>query len=250
MSHEVRALMWNLGLVFIQYIKFSWNLLKEKASYIPVCSDPAAPEVKYYQALSLNQVNQVYLLRYKQRHTLSSSTHRTNNYIHDHSLVIIFISFSIFPKAKWRSLSGDRLNEALLTTMGITARLRNRKKPSSGLGLVQKLRHSAWLTWNWICSDPNSWHLRWQSEGGEAWRPASCLALLPVKSLCSDAHIVVLRNKHGKNGCSLTTYYTQPLFLYFSFFPSQDCVQYTVVPPHCSSPSAVSRIFVSLFVFV
>lgn len=149
--------------------------------------------------------------------TQHTHTHWTNNYIHDHALAIILISFTIFTKAKWRPLSGDRLNEALMTTTGITARLRNTKKPSGGLGLLQKARHSGWLAWNWICSDPSSWI--WQNEGmkQEGLRPASRYFL--GKSQRSDAHIVVLRIKHGKKGCSLTTYYTQPVFLYFSFFP-------------------------------
>lgn len=47
---------------------------------------------------------------------------------------------------------------------------------------------------------------------------ASFLLRKTVKSLGSDAHIVVLRNKHRKNGCSLATFYTQLVFLYFSFF--------------------------------
>lgn len=47
---------------------------------------------------------------------------------------------------------------------------------------------------------------------------ASFLLRKTVKSLGSDAHIVVLRNKHGKNGCSLATFYTQLVFLYYSFF--------------------------------
>lgn len=83
---------------------------KEKPSYIPVSSDPAAPEVKYYRVLAVNQVE------------LQCSS----------------------PAAS------PLTSVSVLTPMGITARLRDRRKPSSGLGLVQKVRHSGWLTWNWI----------------------------------------------------------------------------------------------------
>lgn len=232
MSHEVRALVWNLGLVFIDSILLEFvkgnNILHPSKSWTSCSRGQAwtsmafnsgvAPVLSSSSSDTFDVCQCSDLLKSKQRHTLSSSTHRTNNYVRQHSLAIISISFNVFTKERWRSLSADGLNEALLSTMGIGASLGNRKKPSSGPVWVQKVGHSGWLTWNWICSHPNSWHLQWQSEGQkhEGLLPASRHSL--VKSLRSDAHIVVLRNKHGKNSCSLSTYYTQPLFLSCSFF--------------------------------
>lgn len=110
----------------------------------------------------------------------SPAEYRTTNCIHDPLLTIIFISLTSSQKEKWRSLSGDGLNEALLTTTDIPARLRNRQKPGSAPVLVRAVRDSGWLTWNGFCSDPKSWHLQWQSEGGGgAGKPPSCFMILP-----------------------------------------------------------------------
>lgn len=80
-------------------------------------------------------------------------------------------------------------------------------QPDSGTG-KSPLVAQVWLTF-WLAD------LELNLEKHEGLLPASCYFL--VESLCSDAHIVVSRNKHGKNGCSLTTYYTQPVFLSLSF---------------------------------